>query len=174
MLCDGRSKLKVSVEVANPVNACIQAASRARARLTETWRRADPMLRSVELHPPRDLLRGPSHRKAVLDVGTQAGGAARSSSRVACGQRGGPRCPASSFRCTGCARVRPDCAMEPDGDIAAGGGFIWTINRRGIIAQIDGSATNVRRTGTRSSLCQPPRRQPPPTAGQLEPRSEEV
>jgi hypothetical protein len=37
--------------------------------------RADRMLRSVELHPPRDLLRRPSHGQAVLDVGAQAGGA---------------------------------------------------------------------------------------------------
>jgi hypothetical protein len=36
---------------------------------------ADRVLRSFELHPPRDLLRGPSHGKAVLDVGAQAGGA---------------------------------------------------------------------------------------------------
>ena len=36
---------------------------------------ADPVLRSLKLHPPRDLLRGPSHGKAVLDIGPQAGGA---------------------------------------------------------------------------------------------------
>ena len=36
---------------------------------------ADAVLRSVELHPPRDLLRGPSHGKAILDVDAQAGGA---------------------------------------------------------------------------------------------------
>ena len=37
--------------------------------------RADRVFRFVELHPPGDLLRRPSHGKAVFDVGAQAGGA---------------------------------------------------------------------------------------------------
>jgi hypothetical protein len=51
------------------------ASTRRAADVTIDGLRAEPLLRSIEFHPPCDLPGRPTHGKAVLDVDAQAGGA---------------------------------------------------------------------------------------------------
>ena len=84
--------------------------------------RTDPVLRSVELHPPRDLLRGPSHGKAVLDLHAKAGGARdpRAAQLALPGPpRGAVRPVAVGAPVAGeLALDRAPVAAEPPGDLA--------------------------------------------------------